>query len=206
MLGPDDSRSRRLNKQAFNRRNMNIDERRAYDELMEKRAADAGRRNIVLGVLAAGAFGGYQLFRAEPAEASPIATSAILSGEVFTGMSGLLDDVQVEGSNCGGARTCVSDEQRMSEMKERQLREEEAAKKKYEEVLRVEEFKKERELGKQAAEEAMAAARAESAAARAATQARAEQAIRARMGEGSDGQAASAPKRSGDKAACFWCG
>ena len=43
-----DSRSRRLNKQAYNRRNMSIDERVAFDQLMAKREADAKVRNAVL--------------------------------------------------------------------------------------------------------------------------------------------------------------
>ena len=83
------------------------------------------------------------------------------------------------------------------------MREDEAARKKYEEVLRIEEFKEARGAAKLAQEEAVAAARADSAAARAAMQARAEQAIRARA-DGAEGQAAN--RGGGDKAACFWCG
>ena len=51
-----DSRSRRLNKQAYNRRNMSIDERVAFDQLMAKREADAKVRNAVLALTPAGAF------------------------------------------------------------------------------------------------------------------------------------------------------
>ena len=68
MLEPADARSTRLNKQSFNRRNMNIDERRAYDAMVEKRAADAGRRNIVLALVAVGA-AVYQFLQAGPANA-----------------------------------------------------------------------------------------------------------------------------------------
>ena len=51
-------RSSRLNKQAFNRRNMSIDERIAYDEIVREREAAAGSRNAAVAaiVLVAGAF------------------------------------------------------------------------------------------------------------------------------------------------------
>ena len=54
MVETASSRSRRLNREAFNTRNMAIDERQAYEALMEKRAADSGRRNAIFGLLAVG--------------------------------------------------------------------------------------------------------------------------------------------------------
>ena len=42
--GDELARSTRLNRQAYNRRNLNIDERRALDELLAKREADAKAR------------------------------------------------------------------------------------------------------------------------------------------------------------------
>ena len=69
MVETASSRSRRLNREAFNTRNMAIDERQAYEALMEKRAADSGRRNAILGLLAVGGAAGYFFLNPEPAAA-----------------------------------------------------------------------------------------------------------------------------------------
>ena len=45
------SRSRNLNRQAFNRRNMSIDERRAYDDYLKQQKA-ATTRNVILSAIA----------------------------------------------------------------------------------------------------------------------------------------------------------
>ena len=55
------ARSSRLNRQAFNRRNMSIDERLAYDEIMREREAAAGSRNAVLAVVLAAAAAAFVL-------------------------------------------------------------------------------------------------------------------------------------------------
>lgn len=59
MMAEAESRSRRLNKQAYNRRNMSIDERQAFDELMAKREKDGASRNAILAVVAIVAGGAF---------------------------------------------------------------------------------------------------------------------------------------------------
>ena len=54
-------RSTQLNRQAFNRRNMNIDERRAYDELMEERSKTRSVQLVVV-IIALAAICGTALF------------------------------------------------------------------------------------------------------------------------------------------------
>ncbi len=62
------ARSRKLNRQAFNRRNMSVDERRIYDELMEKQAAGA-RRGAAVAIVAIVA-AGFLFANSDPASAS----------------------------------------------------------------------------------------------------------------------------------------
>mmetsp|Transcript_16848 Transcript_16848/g.27949 ORF Transcript_16848/g.27949 Transcript_16848/m.27949 type:complete len:173 (-) Transcript_16848:462-980(-) len=52
MVRSSEPRFQRLSREAFNRRNMSIDERRAFDEFMKKREANAKTRNTALAVVA----------------------------------------------------------------------------------------------------------------------------------------------------------
>mgnify|MGYP001194815654 CR=1 FL=1 len=132
-------------------------------------------------------------------------TTTILSGEVFTGdLSDMLDDVAVDKGNCGG-KGCVSDEQRVAELKVRQQREEEAARRKYEEVVKMEQYVGDREAGKLAATEALESARAARAAEAKASLEMRSKAVDA-MGVKGEAVKAPRPDRSDDKALCFWCG
>ena len=88
-----DPRSRRLNKQAFNRRNMAVDERQAYDALMEQRAS-AARRNAFIGLAAAAAAAAAFFFWSQPAEAVAVALpNALLLADEATSV----DDGKVKG-------------------------------------------------------------------------------------------------------------
>ena len=120
--------------------------------------------------------------RLSPASTNVFPT-VLLAGEAFTDLGSLLDTVPEETCNQGG-KDCVSDAQRVAELKERQERVDAQAEKKFEALVAFETKTQPRDIARQAREVAKPAAKA---AARAA--------------------ATSGPEKDadGDKPKCFYC-
>ena len=128
-------------------------------------------------------------------------TTTTIAGEVYSGsLSDLLDTVPAETCNKGG-KDCVSDAERVSQLKQRQAQEDEYARKKYEAVLATEAITVPRAAAREAADAAAEVARAERLAA--AVAAREAKAAGMPPPETSNKPL---PQVAPEKAACFWCG